>query len=236
VSRSAQRIGWVLATAVAVAACGGEPDPSARHPSKDAVPLLAAVASPPTGPVALLRAGDLAGARAGFELSLAANPDRLDALNDLAVSYILQARPESARQLLDEVVKRGASREQQVALVNLGELYALDGYPSAAQAYFESARSIDPTWPEPHYALALLADIRGDRAAATATLKEAVRLDDGSRKASLAFVHPEEKLHLEALLLELSGDREAAVARWRELRSGRFGALSDVAERHLGEQ
>jgi len=58
------------------------------------------------------------------------------------VSYYLDGRFEAARQLLDEVVARGTPREQQAALVNLGELYALDGYVSAARAHLESARAL----------------------------------------------------------------------------------------------
>ena len=62
-----------------------------------------------------------------FEAALAQDPDRLSALNDLAVSYVLEGHGDAARRLLDEVVATGSVAEQQAALVNLGELYAARG-------------------------------------------------------------------------------------------------------------
>lgn len=220
------------AAAVVLAACGGaDPRPATRG---DALPVLATVASAPGAGSDRLRAGDLAGARAAFEAALAAHPDRLAALNDLAVSYFLEGHAEAARRLLDEVVASGTAREQQAALVNLGELYAAEGYVSAAQAYLETARAIDPTRPEAWYALALLADGRGDGDRARGAVAEALRLDDGgAARAAFAYVYPEERLHLEALIAEHGGDRAEAAARWRELSSGRFAALAAAAERHL---
>ncbi len=117
--------------------------------------------------------------------------------------------------------------------MNLGELYAAEGYVSAAQAYLETARSLEPSRPEPLYALALLADARGDLSAARSTVREALRRDDGgAARAALAYVYSEERVHLEALVAEQAGERTAA-DRWRELAGGRFAALAAAAERHL---
>jgi tetratricopeptide (TPR) repeat protein len=224
--------GAALAAAL-LAACGGT---EARVPA-DATPVLATLASAPGGGSARLRAGDLAGARATYEEALAADPDRLAALNDLAVSYALEGHLDPARRLLDEVVAHGSPREQQAALVNLGELYALDGYVSIAQACLESAHGVDPARPEPLYALALLADTRGETEPALALLREALRLDEGAAaRATFAYVYPEERLHLEALLAEEGGQRAQAEALWRALAQGRFGALAAAAERRLGER
>jgi Tfp pilus assembly protein PilF len=221
----------LVASLLATAACGLA-DP--RQPDDDAAPVLATLAAGPGSGADRLRAGDLAGARAAFEGSLAARPDRLGPLNDLAVSYLLEGHAEAGRRLLDEVVAAGSAREQQAALANLGELYALEGYLSAAQAYLETARGIDPTWAAPWYALALLADVRGELATARSTLREALRLDEGgAARADLAYVYPEERAHLEALIAEQSGDPGLAAARWRELSAGRFAALAATAERHL---
>jgi FimV-like protein len=168
-----------------------------------------------------------------FEADLTHDPDRLSALNDLAVSYVLDGHGDAARRLLDEVVASGDPAEQQAALVNLGELYAAEGYLAAAQAYLETARSLDPSRPEPLYALALLADARGDLAAARATLREALRRDEGgAARAAFAYVYPEERVHLEALVAEQVGDR-VAQERWRDLAGGRFAPLTAAAERHL---
>jgi tetratricopeptide (TPR) repeat protein len=181
-----------------------------------------------------VRSGDLAGARAALEASLAAAPEQLSALNDLGATYLLEGHREAARRLLDEVVAQGNPREQQAALLNLGELYALDGYLDAALAYLETARSIDRARPEPWYALALLQDVRGDLAAARVALLTAVRLDDGgAARAAFAYAYPEERAHLEAMVAEQTGDRAVAGARWRELAQGRFAPLADAAERHL---
>jgi tetratricopeptide (TPR) repeat protein len=217
---------------LALAACGGaEPRLAARE---DAAPVLVTLASPPGPGSERVRAGDLAGARAEFEAALGEDPDRLAALNDLAVSYLIEGHADAARRLLDEVVASGTPREQQAALLNLGELYAAEGYVSAARAYLETARAIDPARAEPWYALALLADGRGALDEATGALAEALRLDErGAARAAFAYVYPEERVHLEALVAEATGDRALAGARWRELSASRFAALAEVSERHL---
>jgi len=219
----------------ALAACGGVDD-SRLQVRDDATPALATLASPAGPGSALLRAGDLYGARSAFEAELTGDPERLAPLNDLAVSYYLEGHLDAARRLLDAVVESGTPREQQAALVNLGELCAVEGHREAAQAYLESARGLDAARPEPHYALALLADARGDRSGARAALREAVRLDDGSARAALTFAFPEERRHLEALLAEQAGDLARADVAWRELAAGRFPVLAAAAARRLAER
>jgi Tfp pilus assembly protein PilF len=221
-----------VALATFLVACGGaEP----RSPARDqAVPVLATLVNGAGPGQGRLRASDLAGARAAFEADLSRDPDDLGALNDLAVSYHLEGHSDAARRLLDEVVAKGDLAEQQAALVNLGELYAVDGYVSAAQAYLDTARSLDPSRPEPWYALAVLADSRGELERARAFLREALSRDRGAAaRGAFAFVHPEERVHLEALLAESAGDVAVATARWRTLAAGRFPALAAAAERHL---
>jgi Flp pilus assembly protein TadD len=222
----------VLALALLLAGCGGAVDTRlAGH--GDGAPLVVTLAVSSGSAADRLRAGDLGGARTAYEATLGANPDRLSALNDLAVSYILDGHGDAARRLLDDVVAAGTPAEQQAALVNLGELYAAEGYVAAARAYLETARSIDPQRAEPLYALALLADARGDLAGARATVREALRRDEtGAGRAALAYVYPEERVHLDALLAEAAGD-PAAKDRWKELAAGRFAALAAAAERHL---
>jgi tetratricopeptide (TPR) repeat protein len=223
-----------LLALAALAACGGAPE--LRPPIRDeAVPTLATLASPGGPGAALLRSGDLSGARSAFETELSGDPERLAPLNDLAVSYYLEGHLDAARRLLDEVVASGRPREQQAALVNLGELYAIEGHREAAQAYLETARSLDASRPEPVYALALLADGRGDAAGARALVRKALELEDGSARAAFAYAFGEERRHLEALVAEAGGDRVVAEARWRELASGRFPALASAAARHLAE-
>ncbi len=214
-----------------VAACGGQ-EPSMRAGGVPVAAVLVRESGPGT---AELRTGQLAAARSGFESVVRGNPERMDALNDLAVAYHLEGHSEAARQLLDEVVIRGTPREQQAALVNLADLYAGDGFLPAAQAHLEAARAIDGGRAEPAWALALLADARGD-AAAGRLASEALRLDaDGGARRLLVFASPEERAHFEALLAEAVGDRPLADARWRELRAGRVPSLAQVAQRHLGE-
>jgi tetratricopeptide (TPR) repeat protein len=148
------RASFLLAT-VALAACGGQVEPAPRR--VDATPLFAMLAAPVAPGARELRTGRLAEARGRLEATLVADPDRVAALNDLAVTYYLEGRSDAARQLLEEVIARGGAREQQAALVNLAGLYALDGYANAALAYLGSARAVDPARPEPAYARALLA-------------------------------------------------------------------------------
>jgi Flp pilus assembly protein TadD len=235
VSNLSNRLGKspVLAL-MALAACGGAPElsPPIREEATPAAASLASLAGPGA---AMLRAGDLGGARIAFEAELSGDPDRLAALNDLAVSYYLEGHLDAARRLLDEVVASGSPREQQAALLNLGELYAVEGHADAARAYLESARGVDATRPEPLYALALLASARGEAPAARALWREAARLDDGAGRAALIFAFGEERRHLEALAAEAAGDRALADARWRELAQGRFPALAQAAARRLAE-
>ena len=217
---------------LALAACGGaEPRSAARDAAAPVLATLASTAGP--GPDRL-RAGDLAGARTAFEAALARDPDGLGALNDLAVSYLLDGHADAATRLLDEVVAKGDVQSQQAALVNLGELYATQGYVSAAQAYLDTARSLDASRPEPWYALALLADDRGDLERARGALGEALARDDvGAARSAFAYLYPEERVHLEALVAEQAGETATAAERWRTLAAGRFMALSSAAERHL---
>lgn len=218
------------ALALLVVGCGGTVD---QRPNGDAVPLAVTLGSDGPGADRLL-AGDLAQGRAALEADLSADPDHLSALNDLAASYLLEGHGEAARRLLDEVVAKGGSREQQAALLNMGELYALEGYLDAASAYLETARALDRTRPEAWYAVALLSDGRGDLAGAREAMRTALRLDDGgAARAAFAYAYPEERVHLEALVAEQAGDRATAVARWRELAQGRFAPLASTAERHL---
>ena len=223
-----------LALALVLAGCGAAEARQDLH--GDGAPLLATLASPAGPGGSKLRAGDLAAARTLFEGALAQDPDRLSALNDLAVSYVLDGHADAARRLLDEVVAAGTPAEQQAALVNLGELYAAEGYLDAAKAYLDTARSIDPQRPDPLYALAVLTDARGDGAGALALLRDAQKRDEeGAARASLAFVYPEERVHLDALAAEAAGD-PAARERWRELAAGRFAVLAAAAERHLAAE
>jgi Flp pilus assembly protein TadD len=217
-----------------LAACGGEIDASPRR--SDGVPLLAVLAAPEGAGTRELRAGRVSEARLLLESALTDDPDRVAALNDLAVSYYLEERVGAARQLYEEVLARGGPREQIAALVNLAELYALDDFTAAATAHIDAARAIDPARPEPSYALAMLADASGDDARAQAALREALQKDEGgAARHELAFAYPEERLHLEALVAEAVGDAAGAEGRWRALAEGRFPALADAARRHLAE-
>jgi len=226
------RLAAAAALTLALSACGEAAD--VPLPGREAAPLVAVLASHVGAGAERLRAGDLPAARAAFEAALGSDPDRLGPLNDLAVTYALEGHADAARRLLDEVVSGGSPREQQAGLVNMGELYAAEGYVSVAEAYLETARGIDAARPEPWYALALLADSRGDVARARASLREALRLDEGgAARAAFAFVYPEERVHLEALVAEQAGDRAGASARFRALAAGRFPALAAAAERHL---
>ena len=219
---------------ILLAACGGQVDVAPRRSA--GAPLASALAAPAAPATREFRAGRISEARALLEGALAKDPDGLGALNDLAVTYAAEERFDAARQLFEEALARGGPAEQQTALVNLGELYALEGYLSAALAHLASARAIDPTRPEPSYALALLADARGDRAGAAAALAAALAADpDGTARKDLVFIYLEERLHLEALVADATGDAPVAAARFRELARGRFPALAQAAQRRLEE-
>ncbi len=221
----------ILPALALLAACGGQ-DLSARGGGVPVAGVLVRASGPGT---ADLRAGQLAAARSGFESLLRGNPEQMDALNDLAVAYHLEGHSEAARKLLDEVVVRGMPREQQAALVNLADLYASEGFLAAAQAHLEAARAIDPTRAEPAWAMALLADARGE-SEAPRLAAEALRLDaDGAARRHLVFATPEERAHFAALAAEAAGDRALANVQWRELRAARAPSLAQAAQRHLVE-
>lgn len=220
--------------ALALAACGGATDP--RLPERaDLTPVVAVASSPAAA--GRLQYGELTAVRAAFEADVSAAPDRLDGLIDLAVSYAVDGHFEAARQLLDAAVAEGDERVQQAALVNLGELYAIEGYLAAATAHFETARGIDPTRSGPLYAIALFADGRGDFDGARDALREALRHDpDGAVRDSLVTIRPEETLHLQALVALQTGDRARGELLLRELARGRYPALAAAAERHLADR
>jgi len=223
----------IPALSLALMACGGELEASPA-PRAAGTPLASAVVAPSVSATGALRAGRMSEARVALEASLARDPETPGALNDLAVTYAAQERFDAARQLFEEALARGGAREQQASLVNLAELYALDGYLSAAQAHLDSARAVDPARPEPLYAQALLADARGDRAGATAALQAALDADrSGAARRDLVFLYPEARQHLDALAAEATGDTSLAQARWRELARGRFTSLAQAAARHL---
>jgi len=204
------------------------------HLSDEASPLLAMLADPGAPGAESLRAGDLNSARSAYEAALGSDPTKLGALNDLAVAYAVAGHPQAARRLLDEVLSGGDTLAQQAALVNMGELHASEGYLSAASVCLETARGLDRGRPEPVYALALLADSRGDLAQGRSLMKEAMALDEGGgARSAFAYVYPEERVHLQGLVAEMLGDRVNAMARWRELSNGRFASLAAAAERHL---
>jgi tetratricopeptide (TPR) repeat protein len=231
------RFGALVFAASFSVACGGvEGSEQTLDRSPGGAPIVGALAEQESAGSLKLRSGDLTGARSEYERSLGEEPDRFTALNDLAVSYALQGRFDAARQLLDDVVAHGDSLSQQTALLNLGELHAVEGYLSAARAYFESARSIDLTQPGPLYALALLSNVQGDGAVALELMQEAIELDtEGRHRAALVFVYPEERTHLEALLNEASGHKEMAAKHWVTLKESPFSALSGAALRRIGQ-
>jgi len=234
-NRSSKLGKFPLIALAALTACGGA-EASRLAIREDSTPAVAALASPATAGATLLFSGDFPGARAAYEAELASRPDQLAPLNDLAVGYFLDGHVDAARRLLDEVVASGTPRQQQAALLNLGALYAVEGHATAAQAYLEAARGLDAGRPEPHYALALLADSRGDPAVARAELREALRLDDGTARAAFAFPFREGRRLLDGLLAEQAGDTAAAAAAWRELADARFPAVAGAAQRHLLER
>jgi FimV-like protein len=234
-NRSSKLGKFPLIALAALTACGGA-EASRLAIREDSTPAVAALASPATAGATLLFSGDFPGARAAYEAELASRPDQLAPLNDLAVGYFLDGHVDAARRLLDEVVASGTPRQQQAALLNLGALYAVEGHATAAQAYLEAARGLDAGRPEPHYALALLADARGEAAVARAELREALRLDDGTARAAFAFPFREGRRLLDGLLAEQAGDTAAAAAAWRELADARFPAVAGAAQRHLLER
>jgi Tfp pilus assembly protein PilF len=234
-NRSSKLGKFPIIALLALAACGGTVEPSRVTIREESTPAVATLAAPATAGAALLFAGDLSGARAAFEAELASRPGQLGPLNDLAVGYFLDGHVDAARRLLDEVVASGTPRQQQGALLNLGALYAVEGHATAAQAYLEAARALDPARPEPHYALALLADARGEPALARATLREALRLDDGTARAAFAFPFREGRRHLDGLLAEQAGEAATAAAAWRDLAAARFPTVAGAAQRHLLE-
>lgn len=222
------------ALVLVLAACGGAGPEDSRRSA--AAPVMAMLADPAAPATVMLMSGRTSEGRAQLEQALAHDPDGMQALNDLAVGYAVDERFDAARQLLEEVLAQGTAREQQAALVNLGELYAIEGYLDAAAAHVASARAIDPSRPEPAYASALLADLRGDRAGTQAALKAAMDADrGGTARRDLAFVYPEERTHLDALVAEASGDSATAGARWRDLARSRFPTMTAAAQRHIEE-
>lgn len=96
--------------------------------------------------------GDMAGAAASFEASLAKEPNYLGAIAGLAAIELTSGKPEQARKRLDDLVK--ADPKQMQARLTLAELDIRLGAPdSAVVAQLKEAVKIDAGQAAPHLLL-----------------------------------------------------------------------------------
>jgi|SRR5688500_17150194 len=102
--------------------------------------------SPQTDPAAdirqaetLMEAGDLAGAVATLEKTVAAAPTSFDARLILGRALDLQGRHDAARVHLEEAVKLASDRQRNTALSSLGVSYAFQSKADEAARYYQRA-------------------------------------------------------------------------------------------------
>ena len=120
-----------------------------------------------------LRAGDYAGAEAGFRAALGEDPEDVEALSLLAVACGAQGRDEEAVAHLDRAARGRPDPER---LCNLGAALSRVGRLDAAADAFRRALQIDPGYADAHRNDGVCRLRAGDEAGAEDRFREALRL------------------------------------------------------------
>ena len=100
---------------------------------------------------ALRDSGDLPGAAAALEQARQLDEANVSLLEDLAVVYAMQRRPDEARRIFNEIVKRNPSAA--TTWFNLGLFELQSGRPDAAASALRHAVDLEPSYGEAWQAL-----------------------------------------------------------------------------------
>jgi tetratricopeptide (TPR) repeat protein len=157
--------------------------------------------------VARHQAGDLTGARAGYEAVLAQDPQQADALHLLGVLRDQAGEHAAAVELIDRAIavqpgEASFHGNRATALLALGRA-------EDAAAGYRRALELDPDYAEGHYNLANLLRAEGAVVSARQHFEEALRLQPG---------HMQARNNLAMLLWEDLGETDAAAQQFALLR------------------
>jgi TolB-like protein/class 3 adenylate cyclase len=192
------------AEAVLASALGASPrDPLLHYVKGQISRAVAQGLAPPFGLSAEARAAGFADAIPEYETMLAANPNDVRALANLAWCKFMTGAEEEAIPLLEKVI-RLSPREPSLYLqyFRLGIVHFFRGRLDEAIVWLEKARRANPRFAVAHSLLAAALGVKGDAARAAAELAEYYEAAKGhadSRFATIALVRKNGDLNTPAL-------------------------------------
>jgi tetratricopeptide (TPR) repeat protein len=190
--------------AVLASALGAAPgDPLLHYVKGQILRAVAQGLAPPFGVSAEARVAGFADAIPEYETILAANPNDVRALANLAWCKFMTGAEEEAIPLLEKVI-RLSPREPGLYLqyFRLGLVHFFRGRLDEAILWFEKARRANPSFPVAHSLLAAAYGLKGDAARAADELAEfskAAKRHADSRFATIALVRKNGDLNTPAL-------------------------------------
>lgn len=200
------RLGLACGAAVLVAACGGGDTKPANSPASSASPTNASGPSPVAGPpmkgadraassssadvtkgIEALKAGDLNGAKALFEVAIQSNPKQADAHFYLGVVLEQQGNKAAAEKEYKEAL--AAQPDLVEASANLTALYVESKKNDEAIGVAKKALEKNPRHAELqlNYAAALAA--KGDKDGSQKAFEEAIKLKPTDARFFLMYAH-----------------------------------------------
>jgi choline-sulfatase len=157
---------------------------------------------------ALQEAGQLAEARSAIAKAIELDPGRPEAHNTLGIVCLAEGKPEQARQ---EFARATAADPRNAhAWNNLGNVLRALGRPGEAEQSYRRAAAVAPHYADPWNGLGTLEVDRDHPTAALPYFERAI---------ALAPHNPEARLN-RAIAFQLAGQREAAIAAYRDFLTG----------------
>lgn len=167
---------------------------------------------------------------------LEVEPDNATALNNLGNVYYMQADLDAAAERFEAIlaVEKVRPYSESIALSNLAELLQLQqGYTGAESLYREAiAAKPDGAWG--YMGLAALYDLTGRYDDAVDAMINGWERDDNKvTRLNMHFYQPEWYWQRDALIAEIEGDVDTAIALWERVLKGDVDALHKAAAWHL---
>lgn len=171
-----------------------------------------------------------------YEAALAIDPDHPTALNNLGAARYMQQDLTAAEAWYEAVLGSAARTpySESVALANLGELHQLGARYDAAEYLYREAIDALPGGAWSYMGLAALLDVTGRYDAAIDAMIDGWERD-GRRltRLNMHFFEPEWAWQRDAMIAEIEGDVDAAIALWSKVARGDVAALRRPAKHHL---
>lgn len=192
------------------------------------------------GPLALayvhLQAREYTDAEELYLDVLAMDPGNTTALNNLGNVYYMQRDLESASEHFEAILNVNDVKPyaESLALSNLAELIQLQGGIKDAESLYKQAIEAQPKEAWGYMGLAALYDISGRYDAAVDAMISGWERDDNKiTRLNMHFYQPEWYWQRDALIAEIEGDVETAIALWQKVLHGSVEPLHTAAAWHL---